>query len=114
MANIDKKLIDDLKVDSETKGKKIEDLTAGLKRTESYMIGIAIVTAFGFGTLLLTGWAFFSDSLHFKSNTYQSLIDKIDQINAKIDKQNDLIYKDDINSLQTEIVNLKKENPYLK
>lgn len=114
MATIDKKVIDSLKGDSETKGKKIDNLEFGLKRTEFYMIGIAVVSAFGFVTLILTGWAFFADSLHFKAATYQSLLDKVNEINKKIDIQNEFFYKNQIDTLQTQITDLKQNNPYLK
>ena len=114
MSTIDKKIIDSLKKDSETKGKEIDNLTSSLKRTEWYMVGIAVVAAFGFITLLMSGWAFFSDSLHFKASTYQVLIDKVNMINEKIDKQNDILYKNEIDLLQSQITDLKQKNPYLK
>lgn len=114
MATIDRKIIESLKGDSETKGQKIDNLESGLKRTEFYMIGIAVVSAFGFITLLLTGWAFFADSLHFKEATYQSLIDKVNDVNRKIDTQNEFFYKNQIDTLQIQITDLKQNNPYLK
>lgn len=113
MATIDKSIIDSLKLDSETKGKKLDNLESGLKRTEFYMIGIATVAAFGFVTLILTGWAFFADSLRFKAATYQSLIDKVNETNEKIDAQN-VSYKNETDNLQTQIDVLRQKNPYLK
>ena len=114
MPTIDKKIIDSLKQDSETKGKKLDNLESGLKRTEFYMIGIATVAAFGFVTLILTGWAFFADSLHYKAATYQSLVDKINETNKKIDTQNDFLYKNEVDKLQAQIDTLRQKNPYLK
>ncbi len=114
MSTIDKKIIDSLKKDSETKGKEIDHLASSLKRTEGYMIGISVVAAFGFITLLMTGWAFFADSLRFKASTYQILIDKVNMTNEKIDTQNDVLYKNEINLLQSQITDLKQKNPYLK
>lgn len=114
MPTLDQKIIDTLKKDSETKGKEIDGLASSLKRTEGYMIGITVVAAFGFVTLLMTGWAFFADSLRFKASTYQVLIEKVNMTNEKIDRQNDILYKDEINLLQAQITSLKQKNPYLK
>lgn len=114
MATVDKKIIDDLKKDSETKGREINNLASGLKRTEGYMIGIAVVSAFGFITFLLTGWSFFSDSLNFKASTYQVLVDKVNQINEKLENQNKILNKNQIDLLQSQINDLKQKNPYLK
>jgi hypothetical protein len=114
MTSIDHKSIDSLENNYRTQGRQINDLASGLKRTESYMIGIGIVTVAALAAFLLTGWGFFSESLRFKSSTYQSLIDKVNQTNQKIDKQNEMIYKDQIENLQLQLINLKQKNPYLK
>ncbi len=114
MAQLDKKILEELKNDSQTRGKQIEDLTSGLKKAEFYMIGIAVVATFGFVSLLLTGWAFFSDSLNFKASTYQVLVDKVNEINKKIDYENEIKYKNEIDSLKLQIDNLRQKNPYLK
>jgi hypothetical protein len=114
MVTIDRKIIDSLKADSDTKGKKIGSLESGLKRTESYMIGIAIVVAFGFGTLMLTGWALFMDSLNMKASSYQSLVDQVSKLNRYIESEKRDADAEELKSLREELSQIKKNNPYLK
>lgn len=114
MANIDKKVIENLKSDSETKGKRIDDLATGLKRTEAYMIGIAIVTALGFGTLMLTTYALFIDSLNTKSSSYQSLVDQVRKLNQNIENQKKEADTEELKYLRNQIEQIKIKNPYLK
>ena len=114
MAPLKKEILDVLLRDADSKGKKIEALTSGLQRAEAYMVGISIVAAIGFVSLLLTGWAFFSDSINFKSSTYQSLVDKVTEVNHKLDEQQIEKENQELISLREEIKLLKLRNPYLK
>jgi len=79
------KLTDDFLDDLESQKRRITKTEDGIKLNFNLLIGIAVVAVFGFAALFGTVGAVLQSEIAQKTNSYQSLVDKINEQNVRLD-----------------------------